>query len=171
MDLKEKRKLIMFSTLFGLIITLVSSLLINSYVIGEFPNIVFVSIPILGVRYFGYPLPWLKEIVYPGSPKNFIYVHLFIDFLFWTGFVALLKLAKMDLSEPKKKISKKTTRKDAPVTDINGIGKKTAEKLAKSRIKTVRGLLSLNPETLAEKIDVSVETAKKYQKRAKKISK
>ncbi len=55
-----------------------------------------------------------------------------------------------------------------PVTDIKGIGKKTAKKLAKNRIKTAKGILRLKPETLADKIGVSVETAKKYQDRANK---
>ncbi len=82
------------------------------------------------------------------------------------------KKPKKKSEKPKKKSKKTSKRKKRrvkiPVTEIKGIGEKTAEKLEESRVKTAKGLLTLNPETLADKIDVSVDTAKKYQKRAKK---
>ncbi len=60
-------------------------------------------------------------------------------------------------------------KKRIPVTKVKGIGKKSAKVLKKSRVTTVKSLLRLNPETLADKLNVSVETAKKYQKRAEKL--
>jgi hypothetical protein len=84
------RETIVFSFIIGLLITLLSSLLINNVVIGEFPNIRFVSIPFIGMTYYGYPLPWMKQAVVPGTVKELILTHLILDVAYWTGFVALI---------------------------------------------------------------------------------
>ncbi len=68
----------------------------------------------------------------------------------------------------KVKKKKKKSRKRIEITDIKGIGEKGAEILKKSRVTTAKSLLRLRPETIADKLDVSVSTAKKYQKRAEK---
>jgi len=57
------------------------------------------------------------------------------------------------------------------VKDIKGIGAKKAKTLEKNRVKTITGLLRLKPETLADKMGVSVKMAEKYQDRAKKMKK
>ena len=86
-----EKKLFVFSILIGLGITLLSSVLINNVVIGEFPDIRFVSIPMLGVSYWGYPLPWMKQVVYPGAVKEPIWSHLVIDVVYWSMFVYIVK--------------------------------------------------------------------------------
>ncbi len=55
------------------------------------------------------------------------------------------------------------------LTDIKGIGKKTAEKLEKAGVKSPRGLAALKPETLAEKAGMTEKTAEKYIEKAKKV--
>ncbi|MFW6029721.1 MAG: hypothetical protein ACOCRO_05650 [Halanaerobiales bacterium] len=73
---------------------------------------------------------------------------------------------KKEKKKEKKKKMKKNAR-DTNVEEIKGIGKKKAKKFKKNRIKSIAGLLRLNPETVAEKVGISVDLAKKYQKRAK----
>lgn len=87
-----EKKAIAFSVFLGLLITVATYFLYNSYVIGEFPNVRFVSIPLIGVGYWGFPLPWLKQIVYPGATKEIIWSHFIIDLLFWIAVVFVAKL-------------------------------------------------------------------------------
>lgn len=42
---------------------------------------------LLGVNYWGYPLPWLKQVVYPDTPKVIIWHYLILDWLIWAGIV------------------------------------------------------------------------------------
>lgn len=86
-----KRKTLIYSVLIGLSITLLSSLITNNTVIGEFPDITFVSIPMLGVSYWGYPLPWMKLIIYPGEVKEPIWIHFIIDIVYWTVLILVIK--------------------------------------------------------------------------------
>ncbi len=67
------KRLVLPSLIIGGIITSFSGLL---------PNI---PPSLLGVGYWGYPLPWLKQVVYPGAPKVIIWHFLILDWLIWTG--------------------------------------------------------------------------------------
>lgn len=105
--------MIAFSVFLGLIITVATSFVYNSYVFGEFPNIQFISIPILGVGYWGMPLPWLRQIVYPGAPKQIVWSHFIIDVIFWAAVVFVLKLFYFTIikKKPKKVRARKRPRK------------------------------------------------------------
>jgi len=112
------RNLIIFSLVIGLILTFLSAFSINTYVIGELPNIRFVSIPILGVKYSGHPLPWTRQVVYPDAQIEIIMSHLIIDLIFWVGMIVLLKTfydgsvksRKSRRKKPKRKSKRKTKR-------------------------------------------------------------
>lgn len=113
------RKTIAFSVLLGLVVTIATSFVYNSYVIGEFPDVRFVSIPLVGVGYWGFPLPWVKQIVYPGATKEIIYSHFVIDLLFWTGAVVIAKMfhvtvVKGEKLKKPKRAKRKPKRKKKP---------------------------------------------------------
>ena len=105
------RNLIIFSLVIGLILTFLSAFSINTYVIGEFPNIRFVSIPILGVKYSGHPMPWTRQVVYPGAQIEIIMSHLIIDLIFWVGMIVLLKTFYDGSVKSRKSRRKKPKRK------------------------------------------------------------
>ncbi len=133
--MKYDKKLLVYSIVLGLLITLVSSFLINSYVIGEFPDVQFVSIPIVGVSYHGHPLPWIRQIVYPGAEREIIWSHLAMDLIIWTILVFLLKKnykgknAK-SIQRIRSKVSGKLKRK---TTKQMPSRKKTSKKVAKRK--------------------------------------
>jgi hypothetical protein len=86
------RDTIILSFVIGLVITLLTSILTNNIIIGEFPNIRFVSIPIIGVVYYGYPLPWLKQVVVPGAMREIIWIHFVVNIVYWWGLLVLIKV-------------------------------------------------------------------------------
>jgi len=100
------KKTVVYSFFIGLAITLLTSLFVNNTVIGEFPNIRFVSIPMLGISYWGYPLPWLKQVVYPGATKEPIWIHFIVNVLYWSGLVLIIKAFYLKKIKVKEKISK-----------------------------------------------------------------
>jgi len=67
----------------GLCVTLLSGLLYNRTIYGELPNVRVASEPILGVGYWGYILPWLRKVVYPGSSLQVIWRNLCVDVAIW----------------------------------------------------------------------------------------
>lgn len=87
-----EKKMIAFTVLLGFLITVATSLVPNMYVIGEFPYVRCVSTPIVGVGHWGVPLPWMKQVVYPGAPKQIISSHFIIDVVFWIAVVFVVKL-------------------------------------------------------------------------------
>ncbi len=101
------KKLIGISLAIGLMITLLTSFSINTYMVGEFPDIYVVSLPILGVSYSGHPLPWVRQVVYPGAQKEIVLVNLVVDIIFWSG---LLLLAMIFNVKSKKGIKFKRLR-------------------------------------------------------------
>lgn len=111
-----ERKMLAFLVLLGLVITVATSLFVNTYVIGEFPNIRFVSIPIVGVGYWGLPLPWMKQIVYPGAVKEIMWTHFIVDAIFWIGAVLVVKMFYLSVIKGKKpkKRPKRARRKTKP---------------------------------------------------------
>jgi len=120
-----EKKMIAFTVFLGLLITVATYFVYNSYVIGEFPDVRFVSIPLIGVGYWGFPLPWMKQIVYPGAVKEIIWSHFVIDVLFWAAVVFVAKMFYFKII--KKKPRKKPKRK-----------KKKARRRKKPRRKTRR---------------------------------
>jgi|GEM_PF-1865219 len=108
------RKSIIFSLVVGLALTFLTSFLINNVVIGEFPNIRFVSLPIIGVNYWGYPLPWLKQVVYPGELKVPIWSHFVIDIAYWTGLVLIIKVFYLKRVRPKEIVKEKVPARVEP---------------------------------------------------------
>ena len=79
------QKITVFSILIGIAVTLVSGVLINPFIVGDFPKIRVVSKPVLGVVYWGYLLPWLKRVVImPIPPKTIIWQNLIIDLVVWS---------------------------------------------------------------------------------------
>lgn len=89
-------KMAIYSVLIGVAITLVSGALFNNLIFGDFPNLVIIagkSGPIPGVGYWGYILPWLKQIVtWPTPPKTIVWPNLIIDVLIWSVIPFLLSL-------------------------------------------------------------------------------
>lgn len=82
----KEYKTSIYSILTGILITLIT---------GLFPNVF-----LLGVSYFGYFLPWLSKIVYPGATLNVIWVNLLVDVVIWS---VLIYLAIVSTEEGKKK--------------------------------------------------------------------
>jgi len=70
--------------------TFLKSLVLPSLIIGGFITFFLGLLPniprnLLGVSYWGYPLPWIKQVVYPGAPKVIIWHFLILDWLIWMG--------------------------------------------------------------------------------------
>jgi hypothetical protein len=108
---------IAFSILIGLVVTTVSGMWINLNVVGELPDVQFISEPLLGVSYWGFLFPWLKQVVYPGAVKSVIWQNFVADVFFWSivGYV-VLSVFKMPrkvraAKKPRKKARKKRRRK------------------------------------------------------------
>jgi hypothetical protein len=88
----KEYKIPIYSTLTGILITLLT---------GLFPNVF-----LLGVSYFGYFLPWLRRIVYPGAPLEVLWINFFVNIVIWS---VLIYLAMVSIEE--EKVKKKPIRK------------------------------------------------------------
>jgi len=96
------KRILPFLLLAALALTLVTSAVPNTGVIGEFPDVRFVDVPMLGVSYWGQPLPWLKQVVYPGAPTQLVWPNLLADVVFWALLLAVVKVLLMKaLAGPK----------------------------------------------------------------------
>ena len=76
-----KSKVLVGSVLGGVLVTLLS---------GLFPN---TPEMLVGAEHFGFPLPWLIRIVYPGSPLAVppeYYGNLVVDIVIWTIVVGIV---------------------------------------------------------------------------------
>jgi len=107
----------------GIVAMLVTSQAYNMAVIGEFPVVRFVSIPLLGVGYWGIPLPWLKQVVYPGAPMEVIAANAAADLLFWMAVALFLQMSYVLIlrlsaggrkAAPGRKASRRTSRSRRP---------------------------------------------------------
>jgi hypothetical protein len=56
----------------------------NRTIYGEIPFVTIAREPMLGVGQWGYVLPWLRRIVYPGSPLEVVWQNLVADLTIWT---------------------------------------------------------------------------------------
>jgi hypothetical protein len=107
---------IAFSILIGLVVTTVSGMWINTSVVGELPDVQLVSEPLLGVSYWGFLFPWLKQVVYPGAVKSVIWQNFIADVFFWSivGYIVLsvFKMPRKAIAKkPRKKVKKKASKK------------------------------------------------------------
>ena len=69
-----------------------------------FPNVF-----LLGVSYFGYFLPWLKRIVYPGAPLEVIWINFIVNIVIWSVLI-YLAIISVEEGKTKKKLIKKAKR-------------------------------------------------------------
>ena len=132
--MKYDKKLLAYSVVIGLLITLASSFFINNYVIGVFPDIQFVSIPIVGVAYYGHPLPWMRQVVYPGAEREIIWYHLIIDMIFWIALILLLKKSYFK-GKKSKRIGRLKSRAKKKLKRKKSSRKKRKRKTTKRRSK------------------------------------
>lgn len=90
MKLKRQKKILLISLILAIVLTLFSELLINTRIQGVFPNLVFGGEPLIGVTYYGYPIPWMSQVVYPGSEKEIIWSAFILNILFRTVILFLI---------------------------------------------------------------------------------
>jgi len=91
----KQYKIPIYSLLTGIIITLITAL---------FPNVF-----LMGISHWGYLLPWLRRVVYPGAPLEILWVYFISDIIIWS---VLIYLALISVEEEKKKeIEKKPKEK------------------------------------------------------------
>jgi hypothetical protein len=87
----KEYKLTIYSILTGILITLITAL---------FPNVF-----LLGVSYWGYFLPWIKKIVYPGAPIEIMWINFFANIVIWSVFMYLTFIGIEE--KPKKRARKR----------------------------------------------------------------
>jgi hypothetical protein len=85
-----------YSIITGIVITLIT---------GLFPNVF-----LLGVNYWGYFLPWLRRIVYPGSPLEVLWIYLIVDVIIWS---VLIYLTLLSVEEEETRKTKRPVRRVA----------------------------------------------------------
>jgi len=81
-----KWKLAVGSIVGGALITLLTGLLRNT------PEM------LVGAEHYGYPLPWLRQIVYPGAPLEVppeYFLNLVVDIVVWALIVGIILLVLM----------------------------------------------------------------------------
>ena len=81
-----KWKLAVGSIVCGALITLLTGLLRNT------PEM------LVGAEHYGYPLPWLRQIVYPGAPLEVppeYFLNLVVDIVVWALIVGIVLLVLM----------------------------------------------------------------------------
>jgi len=79
-EMKTSR-ILLLALAFGALLTLLSGLVSNT------------PAGLLGAVHYGYPLPWLHQVVYPGAPMEVDPVIMLVDIAVWSvvgGLVLLL---------------------------------------------------------------------------------
>ena len=75
---------VMFSILIGFVATLVTCTFINNNIIGELPAIRLAGQTPPGVDYWGYLLPWLRQVSYSLPCQiTVIWQNFVVDILIW----------------------------------------------------------------------------------------
>ncbi len=101
---------IAFSILIGLVVTTVSGMWVNSNIVGELPDVQFISHPWVGAVYWGYVLPWLRQAVVQFPVKSVIWQNFVADVFIWSivGYIVLaaFKLPLMGKAKMKKPMKK-----------------------------------------------------------------
>ena len=99
----KQYKIPIYSLLTGIIITLIT---------GFFPNVFLV-----GVSHWGYLLPWMRRVVYPGAPFEILWIYFISDIIIWAVLIYLALLSVQEEKKqpvkmkPEKKIVKKEPRR------------------------------------------------------------
>lgn len=94
----KEYKVPIYSILTGILITLIT---------GVFQNVF-----LLGVSYWGYFLPWLRRIVYPGSSLEILWVYFIADIIIWSVFI-YLAIISVEEEEAKKRATRKRPARKA----------------------------------------------------------
>ena len=81
---RECRKRLTIALIMGLSVTMLLGLFSNRAIYGELPDVRIAYEPILGVGHWGYVLPWLRRILYPGSASEIVWRNLTADIAIWT---------------------------------------------------------------------------------------
>jgi large subunit ribosomal protein L13e len=76
---------------------------------------------------------------------------------------------KKKVAKPKKKAVKEKKIKEIALTEVKGLGKKTAEQLENAGIKSANKLLSLNTKKIVEKTGISEKKIEKLKESAKEV--
>lgn len=102
--MKVVKSRLLASILIGLVVTVVSGININGSIVGELPDVRIVSQPLLGASYWGYILPWLRQIIVPGAIKTVMWLNFAVDVLIWMLIayivLTLLKLPAQSRERP-----------------------------------------------------------------------
>ena len=105
--MKVVKSRLLVSILIGLVVTVVSGININQNIAGEIPNVRVVEQPLLGASYWGYILPWLRQIIVPGAIKTVMWLNFIADVLVWTIIayivLTLLKLPAQPQTKPRRR--------------------------------------------------------------------
>ena len=132
----------MMSFLLGTLLTFLLGQLMNDNIIGEFPDIRFSDMPLLGTTYWGYPLAIYKLVLYPGAFREIIWIHLVLDVVYWTILLliieSLIGVKRMEFKVPKKRKASKSLRlkkKGVKRKDTKEAKKKMKKRTKKSRRK------------------------------------
>jgi len=165
--MKCDKRLLTYSVVLGILITLISSFLTNSYIIGVFPDVQFVSIPVVGVAYYGHPFPWMRQVVYPGAEKEIIWYHLILDLIIWTLVILLIKKTyfKGKGSKTVKGIKSKAKKK------LKKVSKKKPKKSSRKKSSKKKIKKSSRKKKSTKKKSSKKKTSKKSSKKKSKKSK
>ena len=113
--MKVVKSRLLVSILIGLVVTVVSGININQNIAGEIPNVRVVEQPLLGASYWGYILPWLRQIIVPGAIKTVMWLNFIADVLVWTIIayivLTLLKLPAQSRERPDRRRNKRPARR------------------------------------------------------------
>ena len=105
---------IAFSILIGLVVTTVSGMWVNSNIVGELPDVQFITQPLVGAVYWGYVLPWLRQPVVLNPIKSVIWQNFVADVFIWAivGYI-VLTVFKMPI-KGKAKVKARPKRRAKP---------------------------------------------------------
>ena len=76
---------------------------------------------------------------------------------------------KKKVAKPKKKAVKEKKIKEIALTEVKGLGKKTAEQLEKAGIKSANELLSLDTKEIVEKTGISEKKIERLKENTKEV--
>jgi len=93
---REHVKRLTIAVIIGFSLTMLLGFLPNRSIYGEIPEIGIAWEPMLGAGHWGYVLPWLTKVVYPGSATEIVWRNLAMDVVIWTlvsyAFILLIEI-------------------------------------------------------------------------------
>jgi hypothetical protein len=45
---------------------------------------------LVGVGYWGFPIKWVKQIIYPGAPKEILWIHFIENTIIWIAMIFVI---------------------------------------------------------------------------------